>query len=209
MLRLFPRQLGSFQVNLDAALERRNDPTISSKADPLDIGFFAHIRRSLLGVTPLGRQGTQRDLAGLGSHVCSEHFLFSRPSSDVPPCSLDDIPVSQRRQCDKSGQRAAGDPAHRNREMSAHKRERESMSRSVRSDRVSEELSGLALKRRAARAFVDGWSGLSRRWSGGGYPILRRVRNGAAGLFLVQAPESRRPARAYSSTRRPIGYSHG
>jgi len=73
----FAHRLGSFQVNLDAALEGRNDPAISSKADPLDIGSFAHIRRGILGVTPLGRQGRQRDLAGLGSHVCSEHFLFA------------------------------------------------------------------------------------------------------------------------------------
>jgi hypothetical protein len=74
--------LGSFRINLDAALERRNDPAISSKTDPLDIGNFAHIRRSLFGITPLGRQGTQRDLAGLGSHVCSEHLLFPG-SSDL------------------------------------------------------------------------------------------------------------------------------
>jgi hypothetical protein len=34
----FPRRLGSFQVNFETALERRDDPAISSKADPLDIG---------------------------------------------------------------------------------------------------------------------------------------------------------------------------
>jgi hypothetical protein len=44
--------LESFQINLDAALERRNDPAISSKTDPLDIGCFAHTGRSLFGFTP-------------------------------------------------------------------------------------------------------------------------------------------------------------
>ena len=75
---LFPRRLGGFQVNPDAALERRNDPAISSNADPLDIGHFAHLRRSLFDVAPLARHSTDGDLAGLGSYICREHFRSLR-----------------------------------------------------------------------------------------------------------------------------------
>lgn len=49
----FPRRLGGFQVNPDAALERRDDPAIGSNADPLDIGLLTHVRRGLFDVAPL------------------------------------------------------------------------------------------------------------------------------------------------------------
>jgi len=74
----FPRRLGGFQVNPDAVLERRNDPAISSNADPLDIGHLAHVRRGLFDVAPLARHSTEGDLAGLGSHICREHFCLLR-----------------------------------------------------------------------------------------------------------------------------------
>src|SRR5271169_4493511 len=57
----FPRQLGGFQVNPDAVLERRDDPAISSNADPLDIGHLAHVRRGLFDVAPLARHSTEGD----------------------------------------------------------------------------------------------------------------------------------------------------
>ena len=46
--------LGTLYVNPYAILERRNDPAISSNADALDIGPFAHICRCLLDLAPLG-----------------------------------------------------------------------------------------------------------------------------------------------------------
>src|SRR5260370_26336447 len=75
---LFPQRLGGFQVNPDAVLERRNDPAISSNADPLDIGRLAHVRRGLVDVAPLARHSTEGDLAGLGSHICRERSCLLR-----------------------------------------------------------------------------------------------------------------------------------
>ena len=56
--------------------ERRNDPAISSDADPLDIGLLAHVRRGLFGVA-FARHRPEGDLAGLGSHICCEHLFSS------------------------------------------------------------------------------------------------------------------------------------
>jgi hypothetical protein len=75
---LFPRRLRGFQVNPDAALERRNDPAVSSNADPLDIGRLAHVRRGLFDVAPLARHRKEGDLAGLGPHICCEHSRLLR-----------------------------------------------------------------------------------------------------------------------------------
>src|SRR6202158_1819314 len=73
----FPRLLGGFQVNPDAALERRNDPAVSSNADPLDIGHLL-IFPDTFDVAPLARHGIDSDLAGIGSHICREHFCSLR-----------------------------------------------------------------------------------------------------------------------------------
>jgi hypothetical protein len=70
--------LGTLYVNPYAVLKRRNDPAISGNADALDIGRFAHIRRCLLDLTPLGGHRAERDLASLGCHVCREHFADLR-----------------------------------------------------------------------------------------------------------------------------------
>src|SRR5260370_41925645 len=70
--------LGTFYVNFDAILERSNNPAVSSNADALDVGPFAHLRRRLLDVAPPGGHRTERDFAGLGCHVCREHFADLR-----------------------------------------------------------------------------------------------------------------------------------